>query len=230
MVRCGVVAMLVALWLAVPGPAFSSAQEQADGSSLQFHFDRQGLAVPDYTFAIEQGGGTYTAHNVAAASANRYSVTSAPVETVQSFQLLPAHYARLVGIVEATHGLKGCASRAKGIADTGTKTLTWRKADALTVTCTYNYSESKPVVELTTTFEAMAFTLDEARRLEQLHRFDRLGLDAEMTILTDAVQDGRAQALEMITPALQALVNDPDVLERVRNRASKLIAESGTHL
>ena len=47
--------------------------------------------------------------------------------------------------------------------------------------CVYNYSDNKNVALLTDTFLGIAFTLDEGRKLDFLHRYDRLGLDAEMT-------------------------------------------------
>ena len=72
-------------------------------------------------------------------------------------------------------------------------------------------------------FQAIAFTMDEGRKLDFLHRFDRLGLDAEMETLAQEYADKRALELGTITSTLTALVNDEAVMERVRRRAEKLL-------
>src|SRR5205823_7571283 len=108
------------------------------------------------------------------------------------------------------------ASKAKNIADTGKKTLTYTGPDG-SGSCTYNYSENKTIDMLTNTFLAIAYTLDEGRRLEFLHRYDRLGLDAEMSLLLQEVGAGRALELGTIAPALAAIVDDTAVIQRVRS-------------
>jgi hypothetical protein len=65
--------------------------------------------------------------------------------------------------------------------------------------------------------------MDEGRRLEFLHRYDRLGLDAEMTAMEDSVKAGRALELNTIEPVLASIVKDMAVMERVRQRAAKLL-------
>ncbi len=144
---------------------------------------------------------------------------------MQPLSLNPPAANHLFELLRASDGLRGCASKAKGIADTGTKVLTWRTDGQQSVTCTFNFSEAKPVVELTSIFQAMAFTLDLARKMEGEQKFDRLGLDGEMTTLVAAVKDGRAMGLSNIRGTLQALVDDPAVLERVRVQAGKLIEQ-----
>jgi hypothetical protein len=111
-----------------------------------------------------------------------------------------------------------CASKAKNVANTGSKTLDFDGGS-----CTYNFSEDKTVVALTAAFQAMAFTLDEGRKLNIKLRYDRLGLNDEMTILWDAVKDGRAAEVENIEGILATLANDEQVFERVRQRAADLL-------
>ncbi len=67
-----------------------------------------------------------------------------------------------------------CASKAKNIANTGDKTLSYAGSDGKG-SCGYNYSDNKNVSMLTDMFLAIAFTMDEGRRLEFLHRYDRSG-------------------------------------------------------
>ena len=89
--------------------------------------------------------------------------------------------------------------------------------------CTYNSTENKDVQTLTDIFEGIAETLDEGRKLEYLHRFDRLGLDAEMESFSREVADGHAMELQAIADTLRSLAGDPDVMQRVRTRASALL-------
>ena len=125
--------------------------------------------------------------------------------------------------VKASGHFHKCESKAKNIADTGAKTFTYAGPDG-EGSCTYNYTENKPVSALTDTLYAIAYTLDEGRHLEEKHRFDRLGLDQEMRQLDDAIKAGRALEVQNIEPALTAIANDPQVLERVRNRSLAILA------
>jgi hypothetical protein len=120
------------------------------------------------------------------------------------------------------HGGFVCASKAKGIANTGAKTLAYQGADE-SGSCTYNYTENKNVHALADTFRAMAMTLDEGRKLAFKHRYDPLGLDAEMTVLTEMAKAGQAVELRSIAPVLESLANDTTVMERVRVRAAELL-------
>jgi hypothetical protein len=119
-----------------------------------------------------------------------------------------------------------CASKAKNIADTGKKTLSYKGSDGQG-SCLYNYSESKGVTQLTDLFQAIAFTMDEGRKLEFMHRFDRLGLYSEIDILNREINDKRALEVGNIAPALQAIIADEDLMQKVRERAARLLAEAG---
>jgi hypothetical protein len=116
-----------------------------------------------------------------------------------------------------------CASKAKNIADTGTKTLSYSAPDG-SGSCTYNYSENKDVQSLTEIFEGMAETMDEGRQLDHLHRYDRLGLDSAMTFLAEEVTAGHALEVGTIAASLRSIAEDADVMQRVRARARTLLA------
>ena len=132
-------------------------------------------------------------------------------------------------IFKAAQGAKRfsitCASKAKNIADTGTKTLTYTGVDG-TGTCTYNYSEEKNVVLLTEWFQGIAFTMDEGRKLDYLHRYDRLGLDAEMQLMVQAIEEKNALELRNISSTLSSIASDTDVMQRVRVRAAALLGQA----
>lgn len=130
---------------------------------------------------------------------------------------------------EAVHFIRSssepCASKAKNIADTGTKTLAYRDAEGEGA-CTFNFSENKGAVQLTDLFQGIELTLEEGRALAFKHRFDRLGLDAEMEALVTAVADGRALELGNIAPTLRSIAGDTELIQRVRLRAGKLLDQA----
>lgn len=201
----------------------------ASGSSstmqpeVSFQFERQGLSVPRFTLLVrEDGSGSYKADE-APVSGGAGMPPTAGKHVERSVALSQPTVETIFKAARALdHFNIECASKLKNIANTGNKTLSYSGADGRG-SCTYNYSENKSVSSLTDTFLAIAFTLDEGRRLEFLHRFDRLGLDAEMENLTHEYEQKRALELETISTTLASLANDDALMQRVRTRAVKLL-------
>ena len=197
--------------------------------TITFHFERPGLPVPIFTLTVNADGSAVYQASVRP-EVSKYSPYAATIaaqpdtQVTTNVTLTPETTAKLFDEVRSTHEFaNGCASKAKNIASSGKKTLTYGAA-----TCKYDYTEEKPIVALTNTFQAIAFTLDEGRKLETKHRYDRLALDPETEILVNAVHDGNAVELATIASTLRALAEDPQVLERVRTRAVNLLAQAGT--
>jgi len=94
--------------------------------------------------------------------------------------------------------------------------------------CTFNYSKDKEIEELGDNMGAVAETILEGMRLEVLLAHDRLGLDKEMEYLVDAASSGRAQQICAIRDILSRLAQDDAVMERVRKRASMLLAHANS--
>jgi len=71
---------------------------------------------------------------------------------------------------------------------------------------------------------AMAFTLEEGRRLTVQHTHSKLSLDAEpRNPAGSGKRTTRAQGLENIAPELQAIIDDENVMARARARAKTLL-------
>ena len=109
----------------------------------------------------------------------------------------------------------------------GWKTLTYTGPQGQG-SCTFNYSKDKEIQDLGDSLEAVAETILEGARMELLLQHDRLGLDAEMEFLVEAVGDGRAQQVCVIREILGRLAQDDTVLERVRKRARMLLEQGVT--
>lgn len=206
-------------------------------ATLTFHFERPGLPVPDYTVTLHpDGNGTYIAQYAPPSrQSSRYggvdtsaSALAAPESVSMPLQLSAATTARLFESARTVGYFQHpCESKAKNIANTGKKVLSYTGPDA-TGTCIYNYTENKLISALTDTFLGIAFTLDEGHTLANRHRFDHLGLDSEMMQLTEAVKEGRALEVGVIAPVLRSIADDPQLLDRVRARASQLLAADST--
>lgn len=202
-----------------------SSSPAASLSEVSFQFERIGLAVPRFTIVVrEDGTGTYQAQVAAVSGAGVTGVSSSSPPVNQPIRISSPTTRT---IFQTAHSVDlfhiQCASKAKNIADTGKKILSYKGADGQG-SCLYNYSENKSITQLTDTFQAIAFTMDEGRKLQFLHRFDRLGLYSEMEILSHEVQEGRALELGNIAPALRSIVADEALMQKVRERAAHLLA------
>jgi hypothetical protein len=228
--------MKIAGWLVLGMASFALGQPVAPTDppavlqgQVSFQFERAGVPVPRYTIDVhEDGTGRYQADEAASvpsqsSSAAQYvggkhidrTIVLSPATVTQIFKQARAlDYFNIV-----------CASKAKNIADTGKKTLSYIGPDGRG-SCVYNYSDNKSVTALSDMFLAIAFTMDEGRRLEFFHRYDRLGLDAEMTTLAHEAEEGRALELGTIAPTLMSIESDMALIQRVRLRAGKLLEQS----
>ncbi|MDQ2834859.1 MAG: hypothetical protein M3Y50_14200 [Acidobacteriota bacterium] len=196
----------------------------AEPARIAFQFEREGLPIPRFTLDVREDGAARYQAEQAAQSSSDSSVRGQSAQHID--RPLTVTSATTIKIFSAARALDrfniACASKAKNIANTGSKTLSYTGPDG-TGSCVYNYSENKNVLMLTDTFVGIANTLDEGRRLDFLHRYDRLGLDAEMTFFAQQIAEGRALELATITPTLIAITEDTAVMERVRLRAAKML-------
>ena len=199
-------------------PAIGQETAPAARSRVTFAFERKGLPVPRFQFTVSDDGiaiyeGEELPETLQQPQPFRSRVTISTATTTRIFSLSG----------QLHHFNMACASKAKNVADTGTKSLIYT-APAGAGSCTYNYSENKDVQALTELFQAMAETMDRGRELDHLHRFDRLGLDAATKFLSDEIAAGTALEVGTIAPSLHSIAADTDLMQRVRARAQALLA------
>jgi hypothetical protein len=213
---------LPALLAAQPKPSQDPAA--ATQSEVSFQLEREGLPVPRFTLRIrEDGSGSYQAEQAARSSSDGSIRGEAAQHIDRPLTISSATTAKIFHAAHETDRFNiTCASKAKNIANTGIKTLTYKGADG-SGSCVYNFSENKTIVQLTDVFQGIAETLDEGRRLEFLHRYDRLGLDAEISNLAQLLEDGRALEVGTIASTLSALAEDTALIQRVRLRAASML-------
>jgi hypothetical protein len=205
----------------------AAASALGSGAEVSFQFEREGLPVPQFTIQLsEDGPGRYRAEQAERPSTTTSVRGQAAQHVDRTMVLSPATLAKIFKTARELNDFNiTCASKLKNIADTGKKTLSYSGPDGHG-SCVYHYSENKSVAMLTDALIGIAYTMDEGRRLEFLHRYDRLGLDAEMITLSQEADAGRALELGTISQTLTALVNDTAVLERVRSRAAKMLEQA----
>lgn len=207
--------------------SFAIAQSTAASAKVSFQFERRGLAVPKFTLTVdEMGSATYEADEVTSVRGGPEVEPPPTQHLVRTVTLTKTTTERIFSTARELDRFNSpCASKLKNIADTGTKTLHYT-GDGGDGSCTYNFSQDKRVTQLTDLFLAIARTLDMGRKLDFQHRFDRLGLDATMASLAEEVDGGRAAEVGIISPTLRSLAGDTEVLQRVRERAARLLQAS----
>ena len=200
-------------------------------ASVTYSFERPGLTVPKFVLTVfEDGTGTYTGESAAVSGGASWGAYK-PATTGQNFnRTLALSPATTDEIFKTARSLDRftieCASKAKNIADTGKKTFTYSGPDGQG-TCTYNYSDNKMVTHLTDTMFGIAFTMDEGRKLDFMHRYDRLGLYSEFDTLKREVEAKRALELNNIRDSLTSIASDEALMEKVRERAVTLLHMAG---
>jgi hypothetical protein len=228
-VRIGLSSVLLLAPIFLVGQSAAPQAEPADKppAEISFQFERVGLSVPQFTMKLrEDGAARYEAEQAERSSTATSMRGEAAQHINRTLMLSPETATKIFKTARELNDFNiECASKLKNIADTGKKTLSYTGPDGHG-SCVYNFSENKSVTMLTETFLAIAFTMDEGRKLEFLHRYDRLGLDAEMITLSQEVETGRALELGTIAPTLTAIADDMAVLQRVRVRAAKLLEQA----
>jgi hypothetical protein len=200
-------------------------------AEVTFHFERPGLAVPKFTLTVrEDGSGSYKADEAPVSGgvngASALASSSRGQSVDRALRITPTTTDMIFRTARSLHNFDyACESKAKNVADTGKKTLSYAGPDGQG-SCTYNYSELKSINQLTDTLQAIAFTLDEGRKIAFLHRYDRLGLYQEMDVLMHEVQEKRALEIGNISPELNAVIADEALMQKVRERAQKLLAQA----
>jgi len=192
--------------------------------TLRVDYRNPGLIPSTWTLTLHPDGSGHF-HSERGAAKGDSEDTIEPVTVDRDIQLSSMFAAQAFHAVRDHHLLHtSCESHMK-VAFQGWKKLTYTGPDG-EGSCEFNYSKEKDIQALGESFVAIASTVVEGARLELLLQHEPLGLDKELEFLAEAAQDGRVQQLCAIRGILQKLEDDPDVMERVRKRASKLLVQS----
>jgi hypothetical protein len=115
--------------------------------------------------------------------------------------------------------------KAHRIANTGKKTLTYADETRHFQTV-YNHSENKAIEELTSLFQGISSTIEFGRKLQFKHKYDKLGLEADLKAMEDAEANHNLAELQIIAATLKDIADDASVLNIARARARRLLAKA----
>ncbi|MDE3188439.1 MAG: hypothetical protein KGM96_13075 [Acidobacteriota bacterium] len=191
---------------------------------LRVDYSNPGLTPSQWTLTLHpDGSGHFHADRGNAPAEKPLAMEPA---TVDRDVHLNEQFARhLFDTVRRQHFWDGkCESHLK-VAFQGWKKISYNGPDGQG-SCEFNYSKNREIQQLGETFVAVASTILEGARLELLLQHDPLGLDKEMEFLVESAGDGRLQQICAIRGILERLEADPGVLDRVRKRARKLLAQA----
>jgi hypothetical protein len=132
---------------------------------------------------------------------------------------------RIFQLASALNGFNGNFETRSKVAQTGTKTLTFRQGDRESKT-TLNYSDNPQMNELVAMFQRMSTTFEVAQKLDFDIRFDKLGLDRDLKTLERLDSDNQLLELQVIAPTLERIANDNGVMNIARQRAKRLLDKS----
>jgi hypothetical protein len=111
------------------------------------------------------------------------------------------------------------------VASTGKKILAYADQSRHFAT-SFDYSDNKAIQDITNLLMGISSTIEHGRKLQFLRRFDKLGLEDELKAMEGAVESHNLEELEIISPTLENIANDPAVLNIARQRAKRLLAKA----
>jgi hypothetical protein len=191
---------------------------------ITFDFAFPGTQPEHYTVSVNSSGhATYRSDDTAAVG--RGSGAEEPY--TEEFTISRGSRDQIFQLAEQAHYFRGDFEYGKGrIANMGAKTLAYSDglaANGIGYQTAYNYSQNPAIQQLTTIFQGISNTLELGRRLAYLHRFDKLGLEAELQQAEETAQAGNLLELQVIAPILRAVADDYGVMHIARERAQRLL-------
>ena len=186
----------------------------------------------DYVITVQSTGNTtYLSRNPslpaeqAATPEAAHSTALDPSYQIQ-FLMSEANRAKVFKLAQQASFFNGNFDFTKHpMANTGRKTLTYADISRHFQTG-YNYSQNKAIEELTELFQNISATLEFGRKLAFTYKYDKLGVDADLTAMEDAAEGHNLAEVHVIAPLLQQIAADPTVLNIARQKAKKLLEKA----
>jgi len=209
----------------------SKPQPQALTPSVSFTLDWPGSQPEHYTVLVAfDGSSDYSSQISTASPASSASESASPTSDSVSEAPFETRFTITAPIRERIFSLAQQANFFNGnfnynqhrVADTGTKTLAYTDS-ARHYQTSYNWSENKAVDELTHIFEGIGSTIESGYRLQHLMRFDKLGLNQELSGMEQAAQSGQLRELQIIAPVLRQIASNSGYMNIARERARHLL-------
>jgi hypothetical protein len=141
------------------------------------------------------------------------------------FIMSPVTRAKVFDLAQKANYFQGqLEANKKNIAMSGAKTLAYKDAQRNT-SANYNYSLIPAIQELTGLFQSVSMTCEFGRRLQYDHHYQKLALDEELKRMEEMARSGSLAEIQAVAPILTKIANDNSVMNLVRARAQRLLAE-----
>ncbi len=201
-----------------------AAIQTATQARIVYTFDNPQLQPARYSITIQENGtGHFVSQPGTQPADSTDDVFPAPID--REIRLDESLRGELFSYARSHKFFQGACDRGKGnLAFTGNKTLSYTGSEGQG-SCSFVWAGDPVLQRLSDDLGSVALTLEIGRRLSVEVRHDRLGLDAELESLEDAVKDRRAVDLPNIAAELQMIATDQDVMERARKRALGLLSK-----
>ncbi len=190
---------------------------------------------PTVTFRLEMPKFNPKYFGVAVESSGRAAYVSEPLPPpegtpgdpfIWKFTITDAVRQRIFDLAQAANYFQGDFDAHKAnIANTGSKTLSFADGTRCNQT-TFNYSDNPSIMELARIFQDISTTLEYGQRLQFEHRFDKLGLDAELKSMEESAKRNELLEVQAIEPILTSIASDYGVMNLARGRAERLLAKA----
>jgi hypothetical protein len=196
---------------------YSQQTNSPDAPTVTFSLDFPGSEPSHYSISVRQDGhGTYE-------SSAKTSDDSDEQLYEFEFEVSAANREHIFVLArQADFFAKPLDAGKNKMAFTGRKTLSYQDGERKS-SATYNYSSIGAVQQLTDLFEGLGGTLEFGRMLAYLRRYEKLGLDDELTRMETQANSHELVDIQAVAPVLQAIFDDSSVMNVVRARALRLI-------
>jgi len=137
------------------------------------------------------------------------------------FHLTEAETQEVFGLAEKLEYFKNPLESQLKVAFMGAKTFRYENAGQKTEV-KFNYSEALPAQVLLDWFERMAESAAHRIDLERAAKYDKLGVDKAIRLLSYAMERKRLVGLEQYLPMLDRIANNESYMHTARARAAEL--------
>ena len=200
------------------------------------HPQRTFTPEPIVSFSLELPGSVPPYYSISVESTGTAAYRSSPVPGdmegdpyITKFVVSQPARTRIFELAKKLHYFKGDYEYHKGrLANTGTKTLYYTDEKTNNST-TYNYSSNQEIQELTHVFQGISATLEFGRRLQYYYDHQKLGLDDELKRMDQMAQEGELGELQAVSPILQKIASDPQVMHIDQAHARHLLQMASAH-
>ncbi len=216
-----VLLLMMAATLWAQSPTLEPSQPNAPAVPVvTYTFDWPSVQPHHYSISVDSTGRAAYQSRIAEGTAEQ-SIEGEPY--MVKFEVSQPTRTRIFDLARTANYFNGDFEYKKHkIAFSGNKTLAYSEAGKQHQT-SYNWSENPAIQELTRIFEGISNTQEAGRRLQQLRRYDKLGLDEELKNMEQMEHSHSLVELRSIAPILQEIAADPSVMNMTRERAQRLL-------